>query len=93
MDKNFSTVSIYSDYSKQIAFTLDDGEIRPFGDENILIKVDKTIDNFINLVDFRIDFRAIDDHLEFWISFERISSVEFYAKPKQKNVLDFTEDV
>ena len=81
MDKNFSIVSIYSDYSKQITFTLDDGEIKPFEDENVFIKVDKTIDNFINLVDFRIDFMAKDDHLEFWISYERISSVEFYAKP------------
>ena len=44
MDKNFIIVSIYSDYSKQITFTLDDGEIKPFEDENVFIKVDKTID-------------------------------------------------
>jgi hypothetical protein len=85
MEKNFSTVYIYTDYSKNVCFSLNDGEIKAFEDGNVFIKIENTIDNFCNLVDFRVDFKSSFDHLDFWISYEKISSIEFYHDiPKRR---------
>ena len=85
MEKNFSTVYIFTDYSKNVCFTLNDGEIKAFEDGIVFFKIDNTIENFCALVDFRVDFKSSEDHLDFWISYERISSIEFYqAIPKRR---------
>ena len=88
MDKNFCFVSIYSEYSKQVAFNLEDGDIKPSENGNVLIQVDKTLDNFFDLVDFRISFDTHQDCYEFYLNYERISHIEFYAQKIKR----FTDD-
>lgn len=81
MKKDFCALYIYSDFSKEITFSLEDGEIKPFEHGNCSVTVENTIENFIGLIENRIDFHSVENGLQFWISYERISSIEFYAKP------------